>query len=91
MNVMFTISHSIQSFRGQLETFTPVALATSWVAKYRREQQQRRHDTWLRNLDPRIRADLGLEAPSNTSVSVFTSQADALSSAMFALGGTRPR
>jgi hypothetical protein len=91
MNAMFTISHSIQSFRGQLESFTPVASTASWFANYRRKQQQRRHDAWLRSLDPRIRADLGLEAPANAGVSVFTSQADALSAAMFALGSTRPR
>jgi len=91
MNAMFTISHSIQSFKGQIETFTPVALTASWFASYRRKQQQRRHEAWLRSLDPQIRADIGLEAPSNAGVSMFTSQADALSSAMFALGSTRPR
>jgi hypothetical protein len=91
MNVMFTISHSIQSFRGQLETLAPVSLVSAWVASYRRKRQQRHHEEWLRSLDPHIRADLGFEAPSNAGASIFQSQANALSSAMFALGSTRPR
>jgi hypothetical protein len=41
--------------------------------------------------DPQIRADLGFETPSESGASPFRSQADALSSAMFALGSTRAR
>jgi hypothetical protein len=91
MNAMFTISHSIQSFRGQLETFAPASSVAAWVASYRRGRQQRRHEAWLRSLEPQIRADLGFETFSTAHSSRFVSQADALSSAMFALGSTRPR
>jgi hypothetical protein len=91
MNVMFTISHSIQSFRGQLGTSAPVSLITQWIASFRHKRQRRRHEAWLASLDPQIRADLGFETPSESGASPFRSQADALSSAMFALGSTRAR